>query len=138
MTGQTQPAFRPPSSYVHGINGPCVIVPARVASWLERYCQLNEARITARGKDPEVDNVLNAIRVTAMAWRASATGSTQPAEPEELTPWVGTSEASEELDVTDRAIRHAIKENRLKASNINGRWRIAREDLEHYKAARAA
>lgn len=133
-----QPPFRPPSAYLHGGPVPVTVVPARVASWLERHANLSQIRIENRGNDSEVDNVLVALRASALAWRDSATGRKEAAEPEELTPWVSTTEASDILDITDRAIRLAIQEQRLKARRINGRWRIAREDIEHYKAARKA
>lgn len=138
MNRPQQPA-RPPSAYIHGVGSPSVVVPGRVAAWLESH-GLNELRIVARGADAEVDNVLVAIRTAAMAWRAAATGSKQAPEPEVTreSKWYSTTEAAERLGITDRAVRLAIQEKRLHATNLDGRWRINTEDIEHFKAAKAA
>ncbi|WP_189016033.1 helix-turn-helix domain-containing protein [Paenarthrobacter histidinolovorans] len=131
---------RPPAAYVHGINAPVVIVPARIAAWLERNAGLNQIRINARGADPEVDSVLNALRLAALTWRTAATGSPQAPEPEAAreSKWYSTTDAAERLGITDRAVRLAIQEKRLHATNLDGRWRISTEDIEHFKAAKAA
>lgn len=132
---------RPPTAYVHGVDAPVVIIPARVCAWLERHAHLNEVRIRERGYDPEVDAVLVALRLAALAWRATATGTAVAAKPEaptDLKQWMSTTEAADILYITDRAVRLAIQEDRLKATNVNGRWRITREDIQHFAAAKAA
>jgi excisionase family DNA binding protein len=131
---------RPPESYIHGVSAPIVIVPARVATWLERYAGLNDLRIRARGNDPEVDSVLQALHRAALHWRTTVTGSDQAPAPEEpaQSKWMGTTEAAEALGITDRAVRLAITQNRLNATNLNGRYRVAPEDIEHFRAAKAA
>ncbi|QSZ54497.1 hypothetical protein AYX19_16925 [Paenarthrobacter ureafaciens] len=115
-------------------------MPARIAAWLERNLNLNQVRINARGADPEVDSVLNAMRLVALTWRTTVTGSSQAPEPEVTreSKWYSTTEAAERLGITDRAVRLAIKEKRLHATNLDGRWRITTEDIEHFKAAKAA
>lgn len=133
-----KPAYRPPTAYIHGGPVPVVIVPARVAAWLESRADLGTLRVEHRGKDAEVDSVLVALRVASLAWRTSATGSQQAAEPEELTALLSTQQVANHLDVTDRAIRHAIKEGRLKAHRDGTRWKVTREDLAHYQAAKNA
>lgn len=132
---------RQPSAYVHGVGSPVVVLPGRVCAWLERYAKLNDVRIQNRGVDAEVDAVLVAVRLAALAWRDAATGSPVAAKPEapaDLNQWFTTTQAGDKIGITDRAVRLAIKEHRLKASNIDGRWRIAREDIEHFKAAKQA
>ncbi|MGF6834000.1 hypothetical protein QF015_002175 [Paenarthrobacter sp. TE4293] len=132
---------RQASAYVHGVGSPVVVLPGRVCAWLERYAKLNEVRIQNRGADAEVDAVLVAVRLAALAWRDAATGSSVAAKPEaatDLKRWFTTTQAGDKIGITDRAVRLAIKEHRLKASNIDGRWRIALEDIEHFKAAKAA
>jgi hypothetical protein len=132
---------RQPAAYVHGVEGPVVVIPARVCAWLERHVQLNEIRIRERGADQEVDAVLVALRLAALTWRTSATGTPVAAKPEapaELNQWLSTTQTADILYITDRAVRLAIKEGRLKATSINGRWRIAREDIAHFNAAKAA
>jgi excisionase family DNA binding protein len=132
---------KPPGAYLHGDGPTCiVIVPARIANWLATRTNLSDVRISARGTDPEVYAVLAALHRAGLAWRTSVTGSAAPAEPEAtaLSKWMSTTQAAHQLGVTDRAIRLAITQHRLPAENVDGRWRITREDIEHYRAARAA
>lgn len=132
---------RPPEAYVHGVAAPIVILPARVAAWLERHAGLNDLRVRARGNDPEVDSVLQAMHRASLHWRTAATGSNRAPEPEaptELNQWFSTTQAADRLGITDRAVRLAIAEHRLPATNLNGRWRITPEDIAHFKAAKAA
>lgn len=132
---------RPPEAYVHGIGAPVVVVPARVCAWLERNARLNEVRIENRGADAEVDAVLVALRLAALTWRNTATGSPVAAKPEvtaDLNQWLSTTQAADILYITDRAVRLAISEKRLPATQVNGRYRIAREDIQHFAAAKAA
>jgi len=130
-----------PEAYLHGDGASAiVIVPARVAAWLDTRTRLSEVRISARGTDPEVYAVLAALHRGAIAWRTSVTGSENPPHPEvlALSKWMSTTQAGGLLGITDRAVRLAIAEDRLPAQQVAGRWRITREDVEHYRAARAA
>ena len=132
---------RPPEAYIHGVAAPIVILPARVAAWLERHAGLNDLRVRARGNDPEVDSVLQAMHRASLHWRTTATGSNHAPEPEaptDLNQWLSTTQAADRLGITDRAVRLAIAEHRLPATNLNGRWRITPEDIAHFKAAKAA
>lgn len=131
---------RSPESYIHGVTAPIVIIPARVATWLERYAGLNDLRIRARGNDPEVDSVLQALHRAALHWRTSVTGTSQAPAPEEPTEskWMSTTQAADRLGITDRAVRLAIAQKRLHATSLNGRWRITPEDIAHFAAAKAA
>jgi excisionase family DNA binding protein len=132
---------KPPEAYLHG-DGPSaiVIVPVRVAAWLASRTRLSEVRISARGTDPEVYAVLAALHRGALEWRTSITGSKAPPQREVATPskWMSTTQAAGQLGITGRAVRLAIQEGRLPATQVDGRWRITREDTEHYRAARAA
>jgi excisionase family DNA binding protein len=124
-----------------GLDGPAVLVPARIAAILERHADLTALRVRTRGVDPEASAVLEALRTSAMSWRGSATGTTDDTEAEpasESSQWVGTGKAAELAGVTSRAIRKAIAETRLPATEVGGRYRISREDIEHYKATRVA
>ncbi len=132
---------RPPTAYIHGVGAPVVVIPARVCAWLERHARLNEVRIRERGADAEVDAVLVALRLAALTWRTTATGSPVAAKPEataDLNQWLSTTQAADILYITDRAVRLAIAEKRLPATQVNGRYRIAREDIQHFAAAKAA
>jgi len=132
----TAPNLRPPTSYVHGLDGPVVIVPGRAAAWLDSRLNLRALRTAVRGHDPEVDAVLVALGVAAAAWRQSVVGTDQrtPAEPAPL--WLTTREAADRLDVTDRAVRRALAEQRLNGRRTNGGWLVDRESVEHYLIAR--
>ncbi|MUL39709.1 helix-turn-helix domain-containing protein [Streptomonospora sp. PA3] len=131
-------APRPPSAYVHGVEAPVAIVPGRVAARLDALMNLRRLRLDVRGHDPELDAVLVALGTAAAAWRATATGSTDPPEPEAAPScaWLSTSQAAEALGISDRAVRLAIAQGRLDARSVAGRWRINRDDVEHYRAAR--
>ena len=132
--------MRTHEDYLHGLAGVEVTIPGRVAAILETRCKLAELRIALRGIDPEVDQALMAITLAAHHWRTSATGRSDAPKPE-VTPrseWVNTAEAAQILYCTDRAVRLAITENRLNATRVGRSYRINREDLEHYKAARQA
>ncbi|MGY1830144.1 helix-turn-helix domain-containing protein [Geodermatophilus sp. SYSU D01180] len=131
--------MRAPEHYVHGLdNAGIVIVPARVAEWLHRHLELDTARKASRGIDSEVDNVLVALRVAALNWRASVHGTSPRNVPETkpLSAWLSTTQAADALGLTDRAVRTACSDGRLDAQRVDGRWRISREALEHHRAAR--
>lgn len=134
-TAVPRPNPRPPGGY---LTGPGVYLPARICAALERLADLPRIRVQHRGTDPELDTVLGDIRTAAAKWRATATGSPHPPPPEAdaSSGWLSTTRAAEILGVTDRAIRLAITEHRLHAQQVDGRWRITREDLEHFRASR--
>lgn len=130
---------RPAQHLVHGTDGPVVILSARVCAYLGRYAALDAFRASHRGSDRETDEALTAMRVAALAWRSSVTGTTEAAKPElaASSKWLSTSETASLLGMTDRGVRTAIADGRLKAENIAGRWRINLENLEHFKAIRS-
>lgn len=136
------PVFRQPSAYVHG-DGAVVVVPARVAAWLERYADLRTLRTAHRGADPVVDGVLVALGVAAATWRQQAAGSVRgtdlapSAEPVTCSQ-LTTAEAGLLLGIGPRAVRKAIAERRLQAERHGDSWRIEREVVEHFRAAREA
>src|SRR5687767_9174174 len=115
-----------------GRDGPAVIVSARTCAWLERYAGLSSLRVKVRGIDPEVSAHLEQIRYAAMSWRDSATGTTEDTNPEpasESSQWLSTGQAADLAGVTSRAIRKAIAEARLPATEVGGRYRVSREDV---------
>jgi len=136
------PAFRPPAAFVHG-DGAVVVVPARAAAWLERFTDLRAVRIENRGLDPETDAVLIALGVAAAAWRNAHTGSANgtglaPSAEPAASSLLTTAEAGQLLGIGTRAVRKAIAEGRLRAVRHGDVWRIEREDVEHFRAVRAA
>jgi excisionase family DNA binding protein len=138
--------FRP-DRFVHGLRCDVVIVPRRVAAWLEARTELPRLRRDSRGEDSEVAAVLLALSTAAQAWRddqtrrssaAIGTGRADVAEP--VAPFGGltVTQAAARLDVTTRAIRKAIADGRLVAEKTGRAWLIDPAELAHYEAARAA
>ena len=136
---------RPAEHLVHGLDAPVVIVSGRVAAWLLSRAGLDQYHRAQRGDDPEVDQVLVALKLAAIAWRERNTGTdrgTQEAgTPPQATPspqWLTTTHAARSLGIGTRAVRKAIHTGRLPAQWAGGCWWINPEDVEHYRARRAA
>ncbi len=134
---------RPAAYYVHGLDGPTVVVPAWLARWLELHTDLDRQRINRRGMDPAVDGVLVALHFAAVHAAASATASVTGSAPPRL-PEVpressmSVSELAEQVGITGRAVRNAIATGRLPAHRLADRWLIDRADADHYRRTRAA
>jgi excisionase family DNA binding protein len=121
-----------------GETGPAVVISARTAAWLEKYAGLTSLRVRVRGTDPEISRQLEEVRLAAMCWLSSVTGTVIAPEPELGPEWLSTNEAADHVGLTPRAIRKAIADKRLPAMKYGHCWRVARDSLEHYIAARAA
>lgn len=137
------PSFRPPEAFVHGHEGPVVVVPARVATWLLRRAGLEAYHRDHRGADPEVDAVLTALKVADRAWRAAqgadqGTGADSTRSEQTGCPWLSTREAAARLGITDRAVRKAIAGGRLKADWVGGVHALDPEDVALYRPRRVA
>ena len=139
------PLPRSAGAYVHGNDGVVVVVPGRVAAWLERECDLRRRRTETRGRDAELDAVLVALAVAAAAWRdrvGSEFGTKRAPESvpvASLSSVISTDDAAAQCGFTSpRPIVRAIADGRLEASKIGGRWLIDVESFAHYLAARAA
>lgn len=119
-----------------GADGPVVTVSARVAAVLMRCAGLETYHYSNRGIDPEVDQTLIALKVVALHWRGSATGTKNAPTPEldAQSEWLSTEQAGSALAMTGSAIRKAIRENRLQANRVGRAYRIDREQLAHFKA----
>lgn len=127
--------MRPPAPGSYERRSPGVDVPARVAAWLLRYTRVSESR----GQDAEVDAVLDAMETMAKLWRRSVTGTPRAAVAERPagSEWLSTTQAASAVGFSDaRGIRKAIAEGRLDATRVDGRWRISRESLAHFRARR--
>lgn len=131
---------RDATHYVHGTNAEVVIVPQRVCAYLAARAGLEDFRLQHRGRDEEVDQVLLAMHVAALAWRGTATGTRKAAAPEldANSGWLTTQQAANHLGITSRGVRKAINNSLLPATRSpEGHWRIRREDLEHYRQRKA-
>lgn len=121
-----------------------VVVPGRIAAWLDRHAGLSRLRIEHRGQDPEVDAVLVALAVASAAWRSRAGigsdhGTEQAKQPSDQSrSLLTTADAAELLGISDRGVRKAILDGRLPAQRVADVWLVDREDVEHFKARRAA
>ena len=131
-------AYRPPEAYTH--LGGIVVVPSRIAALLDQHLRLDRFRKNVRGQDAELDAVLLAIRLAAVA-HSSAAG-TIPAKTPEPQPHSRSGlmvpAAAIHLGISDRAVRKAMAEGRLSAQKIDGRWSTSFADIEAYRANRAA
>ena len=127
-----------PERFIHGLDGPIVILDARTCAYLNRYAGLDQFRRDHRGSDSEVDKVLVAIRLAEIRWRTSVTGTQEAPAPElaASSKWLSTRQVADRLGMTDRGVRTAISQGRLQAENVVGRWRISLEQLAHFKANR--
>jgi excisionase family DNA binding protein len=128
--------LKAPGGYIHGQEGPCVIVPGRVAALLERHMQLAHLRLALRGSDEELDAVLVDLHAAAEAWRTAVRRPRAVRQATGRAPRVSTGEAAALLHITDRAVRKAIADRRLPAERVDGRWSITREDIAHLEAQR--
>lgn len=130
---------RPAEHLVH--TGPSVTLDGLLCAKLNKLLGLDKIRAQLRGKDRHLDEGLLAIRLTAAAYESSSAGTYSAPQPvpvsrstQQLNDTVSTSTAADILGLTDRAIRKAITENRLKATQLDKRWRIHRDDLAQYQA----
>ena len=119
-----------------GTEGPAVVLDARTCAWLERYAALSSLRVRVRGTDPSISKQLEEIHQAALSW-GSATGTevaTQP-EPAAGSQWLSTTEAADLLGIGPRAVVKAIARGALPGTRVGNRWRVSREDVQHYRAA---
>jgi hypothetical protein len=136
---------RPAEYHVLGFDAPVVVVPGRVAAWLLSRAGLADYHRAHRGDDPEVDQVVIALKLAAHAWRERATGTGHGTREANIPPqgapsptWVNTTTAARALGITSRAVVKAIAAGRLRAQWSAGRWWLDPADVEHYRARREA
>ncbi len=119
------------------LHGGVVIVPAEVAAWLLANGDLNRLRVATRGADPRRDAVLMALAMAAHQHMTvtSGDGCRSAMEPEAAAPleWMSTTQAADQLGVTDRAVRLACQLGRLAARQVGGRWQVSRAVLDEYQ-----
>jgi excisionase family DNA binding protein len=116
-----------------------VVVPPRIAHWLEQKAGVtDDRRIAIRATDPLAYEVLAALHLAALHHRSGigTKDAVAPQKPPQLELWLTTSEAATEMGVTDRAIRKWIATDRLPARRHGGRWLIKRNDI-HIQALAA-
>ncbi|MDT5012794.1 MAG: hypothetical protein QOH57_4411 [Mycobacterium sp.] len=139
-------AIVPAEHLVVGLDGAGVLVSGSVCALLHRLLDLDRVRTQVRGQNPQLDQTLLAMRLAAIAaTESSSTGTISAPQPEPVPSskyqpgeTVGTTTAAMILNMTDRAVRKAIAENRLRATQVDGRYRINRGDILAYQANRAS
>ena len=93
-----------------------------------------------RGQDPEVDAVLAALHVEALAWVRSA--RTRHGIAEDPPPWsssrLSTTQAARLAGCSLRTLQRAIDSGRLPAEKVGARFVVTVEDAETFAAARRA
>ncbi|MFZ4894197.1 hypothetical protein ACL9RL_07085 [Plantibacter sp. Mn2098] len=125
--------MKAPDSYLHGEEGPVVIVPARVAAYLKQRIKLDELRLNARDmRDVEVYHVLNSLHRAALSYRAGSS-TIISAETVERPTMLTTRQAATQLQLTPRGVRDACEKGRLDGELVDGRWQISRASIQHYK-----
>lgn len=135
----------PAEHLVHGLDAPVVLVSGRVAAWLLSRARLNEYHRAHRGDDPEVDQVLVALKLAALAWRERIVGTDCGTDRASSSPqaapspeWLTTTATARLLGITSRAVVKAISAGRLPAQWFAGCWWIDPEDVAHYRSRRGA
>ena len=109
-----------------------VVVPPRVAAWLEKKAGMtSDRRIAIRSTDPDAYAVLAALHIAALSHRSdNGTKHVAAQSPQQQSDlWFTTTEVASLLRVTERAIRKWCAVGRLPATKIGGRWVINRNCL---------
>ncbi|WP_068153509.1 helix-turn-helix domain-containing protein [Rhodococcoides corynebacterioides] len=142
---------RPAGAYVHGIDGPVVLVPARVAAWIEANTSIEALRVAARGTDTEVDAVLLALHEAALRSRSSGSERKHltcdasadaeirlqtPTTHGDLVELLSTPETATVTGLSDRAIRYAITSGQLSGIRRGAKWFVRRSDAERFRNER--
>jgi excisionase family DNA binding protein len=128
-----------------GEHRPAMVLSAETAYWIEVI--LKPARLRQRlrdGRHQLVSQELLELRRLAMTF--DPTQLPEKAEVgrdcAEVGPgfeqWLSVAEAADLLYIGERAVRLACGEDRLDADKVGGRWRVSRQAVEDFKAARAA
>jgi excisionase family DNA binding protein len=107
-----------------------VIVPPRVAAWLEDKSGLTaDRRITLRSTDPQAYEVLMALHLAALSSETGTKDSAGQHNQPNSEPWLTTIEAAELAGVSDRCVRKRIATGRLPATLVGHRWLIRPTDI---------
>ena len=88
---------------------------------------------------PEASAVLEDLRAAAMSWRGFPETETvidSQRKPGTDSTWLSSGQAAAMAKVSRQAIGNAIRQKRLPATKINGRYKISRQDLDQWRATR--
>jgi excisionase family DNA binding protein len=118
-----------------------VIVAADICWALLSRAGLDRYRRDHRGENARVDATLVAMTECAIHWRALADRGQKHAPSADTVPSFGrmtTGMAAARLGLSARTVRRAISAGHLPAERIGNTYLIARDDVDHYRAAREA
>jgi excisionase family DNA binding protein len=121
----------------HVTNDGAVVVPGRIAAWLEQKAGVTaDRRIRLRITDPEAYEVLAALHLAALHHGSDCgtKASVVQRNTEQSKVWMTTAEYAAEHHISDRAVRKAIAHQRLPATKHGGRWLIRRTDIHRLTA----
>lgn len=134
----------------YAVDGPAVVVPARIALILESHYRMDRLRMEVRGRDRELDEVLSSWHAIAMMWSpetgsevgsvpgTEVVGSSEPVAPSEAVEQISASEVANQFGCTTRAVTKAAAERRLRGRLVAGRWLFHPDDVVAWAATRAA
>lgn len=126
---------------MHGLAGPLCLVEGREAMALLAFPGLDAYQRQHRGADAHLDRAVAKLRLASAAYRSGAgcAVATSPAEPAQLVPPSGgvltTGQVASLSGVTRSAVTRAIREGRLRAERVAGRWLIDAENAARYRAS---
>lgn len=118
-----------------------VVVPARLTGWVRRLLEpaLADIRRAGRGGSLAFD-VLETLDALERS-EVSVSGTIMPgqdkimvsSECEASEVFMVSAHAAEQLGCTDRAIRRALQEGRLRGRKLGREWLISQHDLDEYR-----
>jgi excisionase family DNA binding protein len=127
------------SSYLFRAGEGWVIIPPRIAKLIEARTTIKALRLQLRGVDPEATAVLEDLHAAALSWRGFPETETvidSERKPAADSTWLSSGKAAATANVSRQAIGNAIRQKRLPAAKINGRYKISRQDLDQWRATR--
>jgi excisionase family DNA binding protein len=114
----------------HILSDGSVIVPPRIARWLEKQADMTaDRRIRLRDNDPDAYVVLAALHLAALRSVIGTNDAAPQGVSADLNMWMSTSDAAKVLDVTDRCVRNWCRTGRLRAVLSGSRWLIDRNTV---------
>ena len=128
----------------YATSGPVVVMPARVAALLERALRLNDLRIDVRGRDREVDEVLQAWHAVALQFiddtreqrRFRVPGTVGDVPRNSSDNW-DANEVAARLHLTPRGVRIAATKGQLHGVKDDaGRWWFEPEEVAEWATRR--
>jgi excisionase family DNA binding protein len=94
-----------------------------------------------RGIDGQVDAVVVALRLAALQWpcpRLVTSVAADAERPPLFDQWLSPAQAARRLGITTSGVHQAVRRGRLPAQRIGGRLVLDPQDVQHYRARRAA